>query len=750
MMKASKCDLRHLLALAAIVAAGGCGQETDQRAGAETASQDATVVYPGDILSDAPLGEARDLVKEAVLPAQCVSSPYIVTSGGASSYLRVDGDMSYDEASRFLGFEGTGKARFGLANTRTVTAKAEFARSTVSKELSISLYYLADYYFETEEMNQTTLSWAVDPAQTKPAYWLARGQGLRAANRLAELAQKRWIELCGDEFNWRRIPGGQIWFLYRIDFDSKETKSQFEAELSNQSRRIIDINASVSGMSETYKSRASVHVEAYQLGGNVTLLPTIATCATETGHTVCNCSMENLADCGTLMQNGYVYMTDPVYGFSAQLNDPNLRADREYAFESWVLLPGGPQIPLRAVPPQLSTLRFDLITLFDYQVAVAERIDSLSTSYFTTSQYLRDKLPSYKTVSDNNIRLLEEAEKVCWDDITDPTDSRQIRKCAIASNLEFLKKAGFDEQLTLDKLQDIQFKEIATPMVTYNQVTITWKTDRPTTSVVRYRVLPNGGWSYSPDDGQLVTDHSVTIGPVFPLMSYEYVVQGVDGFDFYGLAGESRPQSVLTAKGTYDVGIIPNGTCMGDSPWLEIQSDDEDHDNTNNRSGWLGAIVSSGNTYWKFCRVDGLTLQPLVADYLNYQQEYAVLQLGSACPPDSVPFARGFDSEDGSTANLTIGDVSPNSASGNVTMYFCMFRYSTPGVTAPMAQFPDYGFSYGVFAPYDFTRGIALGWVYTDDEDSNTANWYSSAFYGESTRIVSDGGNTNIWLAQVR
>jgi hypothetical protein len=39
-------------------------------------------------------------------------------------------------------------------------------------------------------------------------------------------------------------------------------------------------------------------------------------------------------------------------------------------------------------------------------------------------------------------------------------------------------------------------------------------------------------------------------------------------------------------------------------------------------------------------------------------------------------------------------------------------------------SFPALGLAYGVFAPYDFDRGIWLGHIRADDEDDGNANSY--------------------------
>ncbi len=109
------------------------------------------------------------------------------------------------------------------------------------------------------------------------------------------------------------------------------------------------------------------------------------------------------------------------------------------------------------------------------------------------------------------------------------------------------------------------------------------------------------------------------------------------------------------------------------------------------------------------------------------KDDYAVLKLGAACPPGSVQFSRHFDNEDGTNANFSDGDISPNVSTANTTLYFCMFRAAQLG-DPTIAAFPNLapGFSYGVFGPPDFNRGaLALGTIRTDDEDTDNKNTYS-------------------------
>jgi hypothetical protein len=201
--------------------------------------------------------------------------------------------------------------------------------------------------------------------------------------------------------------------------------------------------------------------------------------------------------------------------------------------------------------------------------------------------------------------------------------------------------------------------------------------------------------------------------------------------------------------GAFDIGVIPaTRSCPSGSEAIVINMDDEDSGNANSRGGWIGAIISNSNTSFFFCRVDGQSFRPLTTQFTATQDHYAVLKLGTACPNNSLDFARGFDNEDSGNSNSFSGNIAPNISNSNTTLRFCLFR--SDAVT--MGGFPFLGFSYGVFASSIFSRQLASGFVRTDDEDGGNSNSYSanSAWITDAQRIVTAGGNTTLNLAQVR
>jgi hypothetical protein len=188
-----------------------------------------------------------------------------------------------------------------------------------------------------------------------------------------------------------------------------------------------------------------------------------------------------------------------------------------------------------------------------------------------------------------------------------------------------------------------------------------------------------------------------------------------------------------------DVGVIPHSrSCPIGVEGIVIHMDDEDDNNANSRGGFVGAIRSTTNTEFFFCRVNGASLRAYQPPG-SAVRPYAVLKLGANCPNGSQEFSRHFDNEDDSNANSFQGNIFPNVSTSNTTLFFCLFAAGIP----TMSTFPNLGFRY-----LTFSRADSQGFVHSDDEDDDNNNQYTIPV-GLSTvakAIVSDGPNTTLRL----
>lgn len=221
------------------------------------------------------------------------------------------------------------------------------------------------------------------------------------------------------------------------------------------------------------------------------------------------------------------------------------------------------------------------------------------------------------------------------------------------------------------------------------------------------------------------------------------------------------PQTI--AAESFWVGVIPNERkCPEGVSHVRIKMDDEDNNNKNRYSGYIGAIKSTANTDLYFCRVDGRALYPLAKhpDTAS-NKHYAVLKLGTTCPNGSVDFSRHFDNEDHNNKNESDGPLGPdNVVSANTTLSFCLFRYGPKTMTDFPQQFPraKFSFGYGVFAYRSiFPKRLTLdaGHVYIDDEDSKgnkntlTTKNKDKSIVTDAKRIISGDANTDLRIVKV-
>jgi hypothetical protein len=192
-----------------------------------------------------------------------------------------------------------------------------------------------------------------------------------------------------------------------------------------------------------------------------------------------------------------------------------------------------------------------------------------------------------------------------------------------------------------------------------------------------------------------------------------------------GFALSASVQLPLHATGV-QVGVLPANGCPGGTSPLNIYIDNEDRRNANSRSGWIGSILSTENTHFYVCRVEGAQFKHVPGN------PYMVFSLGSLCPNGSQTVYRTFDADNGnpgswsdiyaSTEGLPIDVIWPwnstfNDQRKDVSITFCLFDGN--GIhTGPM---PTPGWDYGVFAAPGVSFATATGFLTTDDED--TAYW---------------------------
>ena len=215
-----------------------------------------------------------------------------------------------------------------------------------------------------------------------------------------------------------------------------------------------------------------------------------------------------------------------------------------------------------------------------------------------------------------------------------------------------------------------------------------------------------------------------------------------------GLAGALVPALPAAADSNW-VGVLPgaSGVCppQTDSYW--VYQDNEDDNNENSADGWIGGIISDGNTRTTLCRTSSSRFAELTNDW--YRVNFAVVALSPNCPVGTVGFDRYFDDEDeGNTSDDYVPSGSATQADGNTTFRFCWYiNVDGDNPEAPRYAFPDLGGSYGGWGDPDAGYALQSGRVHTDDEDDAPSNdlspvdssldWYRSMWLegGDNTTL---------------
>ncbi|RYG63231.1 hypothetical protein EON77_21195, partial [bacterium] len=210
---------------------------------------------------------------------QCVTGT-VSTIGAPEAQLALDQELSEERTKEMLELKTSASGRYGIYSG---DAKAQFARAAAKNRFSINMVFGASYRLGTRHLDDETLRFVVP--KTAPD-WNAR---------------------CGDMVVTDVVTGGKLMLLYRIDFASEAEKVAFQASGSFSAAKIAEADVSFKRTLESFRGRASIHVEAYQAGGDVARLGRVVGGTQSGALATATCSIENLTQCSTMLANGLRY-----------------------------------------------------------------------------------------------------------------------------------------------------------------------------------------------------------------------------------------------------------------------------------------------------------------------------------------------------------------------------------------------------------------------------------------------------------
>ena len=236
----------------------------------------------------------------------------------------------------------------------------------------------------------------------------------------------------------------------------------------------------------------------------------------------------------------------------------------------------------------------------------------------------------------------------------------------------------------------------------------------------------------------------------------------------YQQAFDSRYSASANFYDQYTVGVIPtNNACPAGSTKISFMMDNQDNGNSS-KSGYTGSwyFNANNNGEYSICPVSGEAFTFMT---LNTPTQYLLIRLGNNKTIFMEPRVWNvyFDNEDNNNKNtLHGGNLGPNTlnSQGTNLQFWAIAGKNTPGVNQA-AEFPNLGFSYGVFGTFTspVVGGAAgMGTFYTDDENKNNANqlysvdWttnvitHASSVQGKGVDRTNNPGNTTFNIRKVR
>jgi hypothetical protein len=233
-------------------------------------------------------------------------------SGAQAGTLSLVTAMSQSELESSLGFEAGGKAHFGLVS---VSASAQFARSTRSTKRSLSAVYSASYEFKNLVLSNVAMT---------------------ATGKQALQAQQ-WAEMCGNEYVAQVVRGASLYFSLRLDFASESDQESF-ASAFDLDAPFIGVSTRIKKASSTANQNTKVTISAFQLGGDVSKLSSIFNARGSNVYAVAECTFGRFDVCERVLSSAIAYATDLREGFPASLR-PNGPADSGPADLAYVTHP---------------------------------------------------------------------------------------------------------------------------------------------------------------------------------------------------------------------------------------------------------------------------------------------------------------------------------------------------------------------------------------------------------------------------
>ncbi len=237
-----------------------------------------TQSIPSDPNYVAIVGNGRNSLTEQWANRCLVSGRPINSAANNESRIVFDRKMNETELEESFQLKASAKATFGLFSG---SARSSFTKATRSNSRSVNMVYKASIVTNTQILDEWGSTW--HPAKEDPAFY----------------------SQCGDTVVRQVKQGGEIYLLVRMDFASESDKQAFETAVG-ASYGASDGQVEFAKQSSSFVGRATVHVEAYQIGGEAWRLSHALN-----PESAITCKIENFAACEEFMKLAFAIRYTP-------------------------------------------------------------------------------------------------------------------------------------------------------------------------------------------------------------------------------------------------------------------------------------------------------------------------------------------------------------------------------------------------------------------------------------------------------
>jgi hypothetical protein len=409
------------LALASVhCGQGGVERDTPEISQVQSGLEDVIVTDPTDPF--AGLGRGRDLITEELRDFCIGAEKELLDYSKAYSRVYLDAAMTKDQIKTTMDYTASASAK--LWKVDLASAEFQFNRQTEENDYSIVIMYGAEYALGGRTMDPMTRKMLVDPASTP-----------------------NWFTRCGDHFLMQTDRGAQLWVSVRVEFDSAATKQKLIGKLGGkfgwgEVKTALDTNA------EEFRSKALVHVEAFQKGGNVAALGQVlgATNAVE-------CAVGDMTKCDSIVSTvtGYAGSADFRNGMYER------PSDTKYYWNSWKTVLSTNVPPDRVVPLEIVEPRARIRQALLDQIKLWDRLRfvraGVTNGQLATTNMFRASLPGLETAIARNLAALREAAIKCYDDVDDPANAAVLAACVQYADPAALASKGYDASIGMGHLE---------------------------------------------------------------------------------------------------------------------------------------------------------------------------------------------------------------------------------------------------------------------------------------------------------